>query len=193
MPCEMKLTASSRRHVLLLEEIGGMALALGEDGDEHIGAGDLLAARGLDVDDGALDDALESGGRPRVLAVGHDEAVELLVDEFLEIGLEGVDVDVAPGQHRDGVAVVGQRQQQMLQRGEFMAALARQIHRLSAGLFRVRGKMRAWSLILLFFHDALQRMLVLACGIHHHASPWFRRLRTDRPRTHPTPFCGHAS
>ncbi len=32
------------RHVLLLQEIGGVAFALGEDGDEHVGAGDLLAA-----------------------------------------------------------------------------------------------------------------------------------------------------
>ena len=32
------------RHVLLLQEIHGMALTLGEDGDQHIGAGHLLAA-----------------------------------------------------------------------------------------------------------------------------------------------------
>ena len=32
------------RHVLLLQEIRGMALALGEDGDQHIGAGHLFAA-----------------------------------------------------------------------------------------------------------------------------------------------------
>ena len=31
-------------HVLLLQEIGGVALALGEDRDQHIGAGDLFAA-----------------------------------------------------------------------------------------------------------------------------------------------------
>ena len=32
-------------HVLLLQEIGGVTLALGEDGDEHIGARHLLTAR----------------------------------------------------------------------------------------------------------------------------------------------------
>ena len=32
-------------HVLLLQEIGGVALALGEDRDQHVGAGHLLAAR----------------------------------------------------------------------------------------------------------------------------------------------------
>ena len=50
------------RHVLFLQEEGGMALALGEDGDEHVGAGHFLAARRLHMNDGALDDALESGG-----------------------------------------------------------------------------------------------------------------------------------
>ena len=32
-------------HVLLLQEIDGVALALGKESDEHVGAGDLVAAR----------------------------------------------------------------------------------------------------------------------------------------------------
>jgi hypothetical protein len=31
-------------HLLFLQEIGGMAFALGEDRDEHVGAGNFLAA-----------------------------------------------------------------------------------------------------------------------------------------------------
>ena len=50
------------RHVLLLQEIGGMALALGENRDEHVRAGHLFTAGGLHVDDGALNDALKAGG-----------------------------------------------------------------------------------------------------------------------------------
>ena len=42
-------------HLLLLQEIGGVALALGEDRNEHVGARDFLAAGGLHVHDGALD------------------------------------------------------------------------------------------------------------------------------------------
>jgi hypothetical protein len=56
------------RHVLLLQEIGGVALALGEDRDQHVGAGHLLAAGRLDVDHRALDHALEAGGRLGVVA-----------------------------------------------------------------------------------------------------------------------------
>src|SRR3546814_8428368 len=51
-------------HILLLEEIDRIALTLGEQGDEHVGAGHLVAARRLDVQDRALDDALEPA-RPR--------------------------------------------------------------------------------------------------------------------------------
>src|SRR5690606_25244151 len=46
-------------HVLLFEEISGVAFALGKDCDEHIGAGHFFAAGRLNMDDGALNDALE--------------------------------------------------------------------------------------------------------------------------------------
>ena len=53
------------RHVLFLQEIGGVGFAFGKDRDQHIGTGHFGAARGLHMDRGALDDALESGGRHR--------------------------------------------------------------------------------------------------------------------------------
>src|SRR5262249_6694942 len=51
------------RHVLLLQEIGGVTFALGEDRDQDVGAGHFLAPGGLHVDDGALYHALEASGR----------------------------------------------------------------------------------------------------------------------------------
>ena len=51
------------RHVLLLQEIGGMAFALREDRDQHVGAGDFLAAGRLDMNHRALDHALKASGR----------------------------------------------------------------------------------------------------------------------------------
>ena len=60
-------------HVLLLQEVGGVALALREDGDQHVCAGHLFATRGLDVDDRALDHALEARRRLGVLAVSRGE------------------------------------------------------------------------------------------------------------------------
>jgi hypothetical protein len=128
------------RHVLLFEEVGRVALALGEDGDEHVGTRNLFLTGRLHMDHGALDHALEGSRRPRVLPVGHHETVELFVDEILEVGLQRFDVDVATGQHRDGVAIVGQGQQQVLQGRELMGPFAGQVHRLMEGLLKSAGE-----------------------------------------------------
>ncbi len=59
-----------------------MALALGEDRDQHVGPGHLGAVGALDVDRGALDHALEAGGGGGfgALDVG-DERVEFVVEK----------------------------------------------------------------------------------------------------------------
>jgi hypothetical protein len=48
-------------HVLFLQEVDRVAFALGEQGDEDIGARHFFTARGLDMDGGALQNTLESG------------------------------------------------------------------------------------------------------------------------------------
>ena len=111
------------RHLLLLQEIGGVAFALGEDRDQHIGAGDLLAARGLDVDHGALDHPLEASGRLGILATVGDEVFKLGFHVGDEIAAQLVEIDVAGAHHRGGVLIVDQSQQQVLERGIFVVAL----------------------------------------------------------------------
>ena len=108
------------RHVLLLQEIRGMALALGENGDQHIGAGHFLAAGGLDVDDGALDDALEAGGGLGILPAVGDEVVQFRFEIGHEIPSQLLEIDVARPHHRGGILVFDQRQQQVLERGVFV-------------------------------------------------------------------------
>jgi hypothetical protein len=56
-------------HLLLLQEVGGVAFALGEYGHQNIGPGDVVASRRLHVDHRALDDSLETGGGLGVLAI----------------------------------------------------------------------------------------------------------------------------
>ena len=48
------------RDALLVEEVDRVRILLAVDGDQHVGAGDFLLAGRLHVQDGALDDALES-------------------------------------------------------------------------------------------------------------------------------------
>jgi len=77
---------------------------------------------------------------PRVLPVRHDQTVEFLVDEIFEVALERLDVHVAAVQHRDRVAIVGQGQQQVLERGEFVRPLAGEVHCLMEGLLKSAGE-----------------------------------------------------
>ena len=86
-------------HVLLLQEIGGMALALGEDRDQHVGAGHFLAAGRLDVDHRALDHALESGGRLGVVGAVGDQIFELGFEIVDEAGAQLVEIDAAGAHH----------------------------------------------------------------------------------------------
>ena len=110
-------------HVLLLQEVGGVALALGEDRHQHVGAGHLLAARGLHMGDGAVDHALEACGRLGVVVRIEHEPRELVVEISGELVPQQVDVDVAGAHYRRGVAVIEQRQEQMLERRVFVTAL----------------------------------------------------------------------
>jgi len=111
------------RHVLFLQEIRGMALAFGEDGDQYVGPGDLLAARRLDVDHRALNDALKAGGRLGILGPIGDQIVELRFEIGDEAAAQLVQVDVAGPHDRRSILILDQRQQQVLERGVFVMAL----------------------------------------------------------------------
>ena len=129
-------------HVLLLQEEGSVALALGEDRHQHVGAGHLLAARRLDVNRGALHDALEAGGRLRLVDRFDDQIVEIGVEILDDVLAQLVEIDVAGAQHRRGVRIVDQRQQQVFERRIFVAALVGERERLAKGLFERAGKYR---------------------------------------------------
>ena len=110
-------------HVLLLQEIGGVALALCEDRDQHVGARHLLAARRLHVDDGALDHALEPGGRLRILVAVADQVLEFQFQVRGEAAAQLVEIDIARPHHRRRVLIVDQGKQEVLERGIFMVPL----------------------------------------------------------------------
>ena len=119
-----------------------MAFALGEDRDEHVGARNLLAAGRLHVDHRALDDALEAGGRLGILVVAGDEIVEFGVDIGENGMLQFFEVDVA-GAHDGGrLAIVDQREQQMLERRILMMTFVGESKRLVQRLFQALGESR---------------------------------------------------
>ena len=138
-----------------------MALALGEDGDQHVGAGDFLAAGGLHVHDGAMNDALEAGGRLRFRRALGEQRGQLVVDVFDDARTQAVDIDGAGAHDGRGVAVVQEGQQEMLQRGVLVVALVGVLEGAMQGSFKALRECGHGGPSLLF-HGALQRMLVLA-------------------------------
>ena len=160
-------------HVLLLQEEGGVGFPLGEDRHQDVGAGDLGAARGLDVDGGALDHPLEAGGRRGLGAVDvGDQRLELVVHEAGEGLAQGVEVDAAGLHHARRVGLVDEGEKQVFEGGQFMLALVREAQREVDGFLkglRERGHARHLS--------AWTRARLGAAAI--------RPARGSRPRTGP--------
>ena len=97
----------------------------------------------LDVDGGALDDALEARGRQRLARRLGDDALEAVVDEGLEIVPQAVDIDAAGLEHRRRILVLRHRQQQVLERRVFVPALAGEAEGAVEG--SSRGSWTAWT------------------------------------------------
>ena len=99
------------------------------------------------MDDGALDHALEPGGRLGILVpLGH-QIVELGLDVGGEAALELVEIDVAGAHDRGRVLILEQRQQQVLQRGVFVMALVGERERPVKRLFEAARKSWHYGLI----------------------------------------------
>ena len=117
-----------------------MAVTLGEQRHQHVGAGHFLAAGRLDVDGGALHDALEAGRRQRLARRLRDDALQAIVDEGLEIVPQAIDVDAAGLEDRRRILVLGHRQEQMLERRVLVPPLAGEPECTMEGLLEVLGQ-----------------------------------------------------
>ena len=111
------------RHAALVQEIDGVRLLLAEDRDQHVGAGDFLLARRLDVQDRALDHALEALRRLRVGVRVRRQPRRVLADEIGQHAAQLVEVDAAGLQDFGGRRVVEHREQQVLDRDELVLLL----------------------------------------------------------------------
>jgi hypothetical protein len=75
------------------------------------------------MDCGALQYALKARGRLCVIAMGGDKVPELIVHIIQDRAAQPIDFDTTGAQHGDRVLVLGQRKQQMLERGIFVPTL----------------------------------------------------------------------
>ena len=108
-----------------IQQVHRVALLLAEDRDEHVGDADFFLARGLHVEHGALQDALEAqrGLHLAVFVIRQPRrgAVEVLVERVLEPG----QVRAAGAQDLAHLGGVEDGQQQVLDREELMASFTR--------------------------------------------------------------------
>ena len=123
------------RHLLLLEEINGVRFAFREQRHQDIGAGHFLAARGLDMDGGTLQDALESSGRLGIPGLVQNQAIEFAIDIGGEILAQSVQLHPASAHHRHRVLVVDEGKEKVFQGGKLMASLVGKHQGLMEGLF----------------------------------------------------------
>jgi hypothetical protein len=109
---------------LLVQEVDRVGVLLAVDRHQDVGAGDLLLARRLDVQDRALDDALESERGLGIDLAGAGDGRGVLHHEIGERLLQLVDLRRAGLQHLGSGRVVAQREQQVLDRDELVPLLA---------------------------------------------------------------------
>ena len=117
-----------------------MALALGENRDKHVGSRHLFPSRGLDMDNGTLDDPLEAGGRLGILLATRDEVFQLGLDIVDKIAAQEIEVNAAGAHHGCRVLIINQRQQQVLKRRIFLLPLVGEGQSLMQGFFEASGE-----------------------------------------------------
>jgi hypothetical protein len=117
-------------HVLLLQEIDGIGLAFRKERDQHVGARHLILAGRLDVQDGALHDALETAGGGGVGRALHLQTVEFGIEIMGYSVAQLAQFHAARLHHFRRMFIVDQREQQMLQRRIFMLAVRRMRQRI---------------------------------------------------------------
>ena len=177
------------RHVLLLQEVDRVGLALGEDRHQDVGAGDLGAAGRLHVEDRALHHPLEAGRGLGLDRLVGGEALQLLVDEGLELAFEPLQIDAAGLQHRDGVGILQQRVEQVLERRELVPPLDRKRERPVQALFEIAREHASATP----FPSCTVADARCAARIRRPASPWSRRPRRSRRRRHRRPACARGA
>ena len=111
------------RHATLVQEVDRVGFLLAEDRHQHVGAGHFLLARGLHVQDRALDHALKPLRRLGVRVRVRRQPGRVLVDEVGQDSTQLLQVDAAGFEHFGGGRVVEHGEKQVLDGDELVLLL----------------------------------------------------------------------
>ncbi len=131
-------------HLLLLQGPDSVALTFGEKRDQDIGPCRHFPPRGLGMDDGALQNTLEPG-RWLNIAANTADGGQCFLKMAFQLPAQGININVAGGQHFERVTVFGQGNQQMLKRSKFMPLGFGKAHGTAEGFFQFLREHRYYS------------------------------------------------
>ncbi len=115
------------RHVLQRQQVGGVRVLLAEDRHQHVRDRHFLLAARLHVEHRALQHALETERRLHLAVVVLLQSRRGLVDEFLQLLLEPRRIGAAATQDLADPGRVDDREQQVLDRHEFVTGFPRRL------------------------------------------------------------------
>jgi hypothetical protein len=124
-----------------------VALALGENRDEHVGAGHLVAAGRLHVNDRALDDALEAGCGLGILPAVSHKIGKLAIDVIDKVAAKNFDVDVAGAHDGCRVLIVDEGKKKVFEGRVLVSPLPCESKSSVKGLFKTARKARQWLVL----------------------------------------------
>ena len=146
---------------LFLQIVDRVRVFFAEDRHQDIRPVDFLLAGGLDVQDGALDNALESQRRLRIDFFLALDTRRVLTDKFVQIAAELCDIAAASAQGICCRWVVEQSQKQVFHGDELVALLS------SFDKSHVQADFQFLRNHSVFLHDTGERMLAFAgVGCH---------------------------
>ncbi len=158
-----------------------MRVLFAEYGHQDVGAGHFLFAGGLDVQNGALDYALEAQRGLGIDLVLARHLGRMLFNELAELVAHRIEIGATGAQHLGCRRIVQHRHQQMLHRNEFVAFLSR-IHE-----GHVQRDFEFLGDHLNFPPSYIAADADAAARNPQPARPWYVRYPSDISRTHPHP------
>ena len=125
MALDFRDQSTSGHSKRVAELTAGAARSMGVTGEELV-----------QIQHGALHHPLETGCRLRVFGLLDHQCRQIIVDVLHKCGAQHIDIDIASPHDLRRIGIVNQCQQEMLQGGIFVVALARQADRPVQGLFK---------------------------------------------------------
>ena len=119
-----------------------MGFAFSKQSHQRIGPSHFFAARALNVDNGALDNAVKACCRAGFFKIFNHEALKIIIEILYNVCFKRLNINITGRYNRRSITIIEQGEQEMLQRSQFMLAVRRIGQCAVDGFFEYRRKRR---------------------------------------------------